>query len=123
MDDEPGGDAGSALFGPDGRAGPAGILLDDHVAAGTAEPAQGTRGKASSSQPSGEHLAAVSEAARTDDLCDLTGVLVTYRNYGGAVLPRGGGGTASGNSFGFTLTIRSGSLDVTVNATGVPGNL
>ena len=65
----------------------------------------------------------MSGAARTDDLCDLTGVLVTYRNYGGAVLPRGGGGTASGNSFGFTLTIRSGSLDVTVNATGVPGNL
>ncbi len=54
--------------------------------------------------------------------CDLTGVLITYRNYVGAVVPRGGGGTASGNSFGFTLTIQPDSLDVTVNATGVPGN-
>jgi hypothetical protein len=55
--------------------------------------------------------------------CDLTGVLITYRDHGGVVVSRGGGGTASGNSFGFTLTIQSGSLDVTVNATGVPGNL
>lgn len=55
--------------------------------------------------------------------CDLTGVLISYRNYGGAVVPRGGGGTGTSNSFGFTLTIESGSLDVTVNATGVPGNL
>ena|SRR5579863_55790 len=54
--------------------------------------------------------------------CDLTGVLITYRDYGGAVVPRGGGGTTTGNSSGFTMTIQPGSLDVTVNATGVPGN-
>jgi len=54
--------------------------------------------------------------------CDLTGVLITYRNYVGATVPRGDGGTTIGNSSGFTLTIRSGSLDVTVDATGTPGN-
>jgi hypothetical protein len=54
--------------------------------------------------------------------CDLTGVLITYRNYAGATVPRGDGGTTIGNSSGFTLTIRSGSLDVTVDATGTPGN-
>jgi hypothetical protein len=55
--------------------------------------------------------------------CDLTGVLITYRNYAGATVPRGDGGTTIGNSTGFTLTIQPGSLDVTVNATGVPGDL
>ncbi|HWN63217.1 MAG TPA: hypothetical protein VNO25_21390 [Streptosporangiaceae bacterium] len=55
--------------------------------------------------------------------CDLTGVLITYRNYAGATVPRGDGGTTIGNSTGFTLTIRPGSLDVTVDATGVPGDL
>ena len=55
--------------------------------------------------------------------CDLTGVLITYRNYVGATVPRGDGGTTIGNSSGFTLTIQPGSLDVTVNATGVPGDL
>jgi len=55
--------------------------------------------------------------------CDLTGVLVTYRDYGGGYVPRGQGGTAMGNSFGFTMTIQAGSLDVTINATGVPGTL
>ena len=54
--------------------------------------------------------------------CDLTGVMITYRDYGGAVVPRGGGGTSTGNSSGFTMTIQPGSLDVSVNATGVPGN-
>src|ERR1700723_2854298 len=54
--------------------------------------------------------------------CDLTGVLITYRNYAGATVPRGDGGTTIGNSSGFTLTIRSGSLDLTVDATGTPGN-
>lgn len=54
--------------------------------------------------------------------CDLTGVMITYRDYGGAVVPRGGGGTSIGNSSGFTMTIQPGSLDVSVNATGVPGN-
>jgi hypothetical protein len=55
--------------------------------------------------------------------CDLTGVLITYRNYAGATVPRGEGGTAIGNSTGFTMTIYSGSLDVTVDATGEPGNV
>jgi len=55
--------------------------------------------------------------------CDLTGVMITYRDYGGAVVPRGGGGTGIGNSSGFRMTIQPGSLDVSVNATGVPGNL
>ena len=54
--------------------------------------------------------------------CDLTGVVITYRNYAGATVPRGEGGTTIGNSSGFTLTIQSGSLDVTVDATGTPGN-
>jgi len=53
--------------------------------------------------------------------CDLTGVTISYRNYGGATVPSGGG-TGIGTSSGFTLTIHSGTLDVTVNATGVPGN-
>jgi hypothetical protein len=55
--------------------------------------------------------------------CDLTGVTITYRDYGGAVVPRGGAGTSIGNSFGFTMAIQPGTLDVTINATGTPGNL
>jgi hypothetical protein len=54
--------------------------------------------------------------------CDLTGVAISYRNYGGATVPRGSGGTWIGNSSGFTLTVHPGTLDVTVNATGTPGN-
>jgi hypothetical protein len=55
--------------------------------------------------------------------CDLTGVLITYPDYAGGVVPRGGGGTTFGNSFGFTMAIQSGSLDVTIDATGVPGTM
>ena len=55
--------------------------------------------------------------------CDLTGVMITYRDYGGAVVPRGGGGTSIGTSSGFRLTIQPGSLDVSINATGIPGNV
>jgi hypothetical protein len=55
--------------------------------------------------------------------CDLSGVLITYRNYVGATVPRGDGGTTIGNSSGLTLTIQPASLDVTINATGVPGDL
>jgi hypothetical protein len=54
--------------------------------------------------------------------CDLTGVVISYPGYGGATVPRGGGGTGIGNSLGFTLTVHPGTLDVTVNATGSPGN-
>jgi hypothetical protein len=52
--------------------------------------------------------------------CDLTGVVITYRNYGGATVPRGSGGV--GTSSGFTLTVHPGTLDVSVTATGPPGN-
>jgi hypothetical protein len=52
--------------------------------------------------------------------CDLTGVVITYRNYGGATVPSEGGGV--GNSSGFTLTVHPGTLDVTVDASGPPGN-
>src|ERR1700723_1149980 len=55
--------------------------------------------------------------------CDLTGVLITYRDYGGGFVPRGGGGTTTGISTGFTMAIQQGTLDVTINATGVPGTL
>ena len=54
--------------------------------------------------------------------CDLTGVTISYRGYGGATVPDGQGRTGIGTSSGFTLTIHPGSLDVTINATGVPGN-
>jgi hypothetical protein len=54
--------------------------------------------------------------------CDLTGVVISYRDHGGATVPRRGGGTGVGTSSGFRLTVQPGSLDVTVNATGVPGN-
>lgn len=54
--------------------------------------------------------------------CDLTGVVITYRGYGGATVPHGSGGTGIGNSSGFTLKIHPGTLDVTVNAARRPGN-
>jgi hypothetical protein len=54
--------------------------------------------------------------------CDLTGVVITSPGYGGATVPRGRGGIGIGNSLGFTLTVHPGTLDVTVNATGTPGN-
>jgi hypothetical protein len=54
--------------------------------------------------------------------CDLTGVAISYRDYGGATVPRGDGGTTIYNSGGFRLTVQSGSLDVTITATGTPGN-
>jgi len=52
--------------------------------------------------------------------CNLTGVMISYPGYGGATVPHGSGGI--GNSSGFTLTVHPGTLDVTVNATGTPGN-
>lgn len=54
--------------------------------------------------------------------CDLTGVAITYPGHGGATVPRGGSVGGIGNSLGFTLTVHPGTLDVTVNATGSPGN-
>lgn len=54
--------------------------------------------------------------------CDLTGVMISYPGYGGATVPRGRGGIGIGNSSGFTLTVHPGTLDVTVNAKGIPGN-
>ena len=53
--------------------------------------------------------------------CDLTGVVITYRRYGGATVPSGG--LSVYNSAGFALTVDPGTLNVTVNATGPPGNL
>ena len=52
--------------------------------------------------------------------CDLTGVVISYPGYGGATVPRGSGGI--GTSSGLTLVVHPGTLDVTVNATGPPGN-
>jgi len=55
--------------------------------------------------------------------CDLTGVAISYGAYGGATVPRQGG-VGIANSFGFTLTVAAGSLDVTITApSGPPGNL
>jgi hypothetical protein len=51
--------------------------------------------------------------------CDLTGVAISYRNRGGATVPRDGG---IGNSSGFELTVHPGSLDVTITVTGPAGN-
>jgi hypothetical protein len=53
--------------------------------------------------------------------CDLTGVLITYKNYSGAYVPRRGVKGTIGSSTGFTLTVHSNG-DVTVNATGEPGS-
>ena len=52
--------------------------------------------------------------------CDLTGVAISYPGYGVATVPRGSGGI--GTSSGFSLVVHPGTLDVTVNATGPPGN-
>jgi len=52
--------------------------------------------------------------------CDLTGVVISYPGYGGAAVPRGSGGIGTGS--GFTLEVHPGTLDVTVDATGPPGN-
>ena len=52
--------------------------------------------------------------------CDLTGVVISYPGYGGATVPRGSGGI--GTSSGFTLEVHPGTLDVTVDVTGPPGN-
>ena len=46
--------------------------------------------------------------------CNLTGVVIIYRGYGGATVP--GDGTSVGTSSGFTLTVHPGTLDVTINA-------
>jgi hypothetical protein len=51
--------------------------------------------------------------------CNLIGVAITYRGYGGATVSRGS--ISVGTSSGFTLTIHHGTLDVTVNATGPAG--
>ena len=55
--------------------------------------------------------------------CDLTGVAISYRDFGGATVPDGGGGTGIGNSNGFELTVHSGSLDVTITAPATHGNV
>lgn len=52
--------------------------------------------------------------------CDLTGVMISYPGRGGATVPRISG--TIGTSSGLTLTVHRGTFDVTVNATGVPGN-
>jgi hypothetical protein len=52
--------------------------------------------------------------------CDLTGVLLTYRNYGGAYVSIKAGSIGTGS--GLTLTVDAKTQDVTVNATGTPGN-
>ncbi len=54
--------------------------------------------------------------------CDLTGVAISYQDFGGATVPHGGGGTGIGNSNGFELTVHSGSLDVTITAPATHGN-
>jgi hypothetical protein len=54
--------------------------------------------------------------------CDLTGVAISYPGYGGATVPSDRSVGGIGNSLGFTLTVHPGTLDVTVNATGSPGN-
>ena len=53
--------------------------------------------------------------------CDLTGVGLSYKKYGGAYVTIRSGGI--GNSSGFTLTVHPGSQDVTVSVQGgPPGN-
>lgn len=53
--------------------------------------------------------------------CDLTGAAISYPGRGGATVPRDGGVTI-GNSNGLKLTVHAGTLDVTVDLTGPPGN-
>ena len=55
--------------------------------------------------------------------CDLTGVAISYRDFGGATVPHGGGGTSIGTSNGFELSVHSGSLDVTITAPATHGNV
>jgi hypothetical protein len=55
--------------------------------------------------------------------CDLTGVAISYRDFGGATVPHGGGGTSIGTSNGFVLAVHSGSLDVTITAPPTHGNV
>jgi hypothetical protein len=55
--------------------------------------------------------------------CDLTGVAISYRDFGGATVPHGGGGTSIGTSSGFELSVHSGSLDVTITAPATHGNV
>ena len=55
--------------------------------------------------------------------CDLTGVAIAYRDFGGATVPRGSGGTSIGGSGGFELTVHPGSLDVTITAPATHGNV
>ena len=55
--------------------------------------------------------------------CGLTGVGISYRDFGGATVPHGGGGTSIGTSNGFELSVRSGSLDVTITAPATHGNV
>lgn len=52
--------------------------------------------------------------------CDLTGVEITYPGHGGATVPHDSG--TIGNSLGFTLTVDPSTYDVTVSASGPPGN-
>lgn len=53
--------------------------------------------------------------------CDLTGVTVSYKNHGGAVVGSKPGGV--GNSGGFSMTIHKHTLDVTIDSsTGPAGN-
>jgi hypothetical protein len=52
--------------------------------------------------------------------CDLTGVIITVPGYGGATVP--GRAIQIGNSAGFTLTVHPRTLDVTIMASGIPGN-
>jgi hypothetical protein len=52
--------------------------------------------------------------------CDLTGVTVSYKNHGGAVVGSKPGGV--GNSQGFTVAVAKRTLDVTINARGPVGN-
>ena len=54
--------------------------------------------------------------------CDLTGVAISYKDFGGATVPHGGGGTSIANSNGFELAVHSGSLDVTITAPATHGN-
>ena len=54
--------------------------------------------------------------------CDLTGVAISYRDFGGATVPHGAGGTSIGTSSGFVLAVHSGSLDVTITAPATHGN-
>jgi len=55
--------------------------------------------------------------------CDLTGVAISYRDFGGATVPHGGGGTSNATNSGLMLTVQSGSLDVHIPALATDGNV